>query len=138
MAALNPIDTLRRVPFFGMLRDDELRALACHCTVRRVAKDELLFAEGESCDGLLVVQSGAIKLFKMAESGREQILLPSAPVRRWPNFPCSMAGLFRPRPPRSKTRRFSFCPSANFSTSAGATRRWLSPSFARWLGDFVT
>jgi CRP/FNR family cyclic AMP-dependent transcriptional regulator len=75
MATLNPIDTLRRVPFFAMLGEDELKALAGHCVVRRAAKDEMLFAEGDPCDGLFVVQSGAVKLFKMAENGREQILV---------------------------------------------------------------
>jgi CRP-like cAMP-binding protein len=75
MAQLDPIATLRRVPFFAVLRDEELRSLAAHCVVRRVAKGEILFAEGEPCEGLLVVQAGAIKLFKMAESGREQVLV---------------------------------------------------------------
>jgi len=75
MAVLNPVETLRRVPFFAVLPGDELKALACHCVLRRVMKDEVLVAEGDSCEGLFVVQSGAIKLFKMAENGREQILV---------------------------------------------------------------
>jgi len=101
MPLLNPIDTLRRVPFFSMLREDELRSLASHCTVRRVARDEMLFAEGEPCDGLFVVQSGAIKLFKMAESGREQILVTERagstvaelPLFDGGTFPASAAAL---------------------------------------------
>ncbi len=101
MATLNPIDTLRRVPFFSMLREEELRALASHCTVQRVAKDEMLFAEGEPCDGLFVVQSGAVKLFKMAENGREQILVTERagstvaelPLFDGGTFPASAAAL---------------------------------------------
>jgi CRP-like cAMP-binding protein len=75
MAALDPIGTLRRVPFFGVLPLDELKALASHCVVRRLAKDEMLFAEGDACEGLYVIQDGALKLFKMADTGREQVLV---------------------------------------------------------------
>ncbi|MEJ2007302.1 MAG: Crp/Fnr family transcriptional regulator [Acidobacteriota bacterium] len=75
MTSLDAIATLRRVPFFAVLGEDELRRLAGHCIVRRLQKDELLFAEGETCEGMYVVQSGAIKTFKMAETGREQVLV---------------------------------------------------------------
>jgi CRP/FNR family cyclic AMP-dependent transcriptional regulator len=71
---LDPVDTLRRVPFFAVLRSEELKTLANHCAIRRLGAGELLFAEGDPCDGLFVVQSGAIRLFKVAENGREQVL----------------------------------------------------------------
>ncbi len=72
---MDPIDTLRRVPFFAVLPPEELRALAAHCVVRRLAREEILFAEGDPCQGLYVVQDGAVKLFKMADTGREQVLV---------------------------------------------------------------
>jgi CRP-like cAMP-binding protein len=75
MAGLDPVATLRRVPFFAVLPPDELKALATHCVVRRLARDEMLFAEGDACEGLYVVQEGALKLFKMADTGREQVLV---------------------------------------------------------------
>src|SRR2546425_1029928 len=75
MAALDPVETLRRVPFFAVLPLDELRSLAAHCVVRRLRRDEMLFAEGDPCGGLFVVQAGAVKQFKMAETGREQMLV---------------------------------------------------------------
>jgi CRP/FNR family transcriptional regulator len=75
MAALDPVETLRRVPFFAVLPPDELKVLASHCVVRRLGKDEMLFAEGDACEGLYVVQEGALKLFKMADTGREQVLV---------------------------------------------------------------
>ena len=75
MAALDPVETLRRVPFFAVLPLDELRSLAAHCVVRRLRRDEMLFAEGDPCGGLFVVQAGAVKQFKMAETGREQVLV---------------------------------------------------------------
>ncbi len=101
MAALDPVETLRRVPFFAVLPADELKALASHCVVRRVDKDEMLFAEGDPCVGLFVVQAGAIKLFKMAETGREQVLVTERagstvaelPLFDGGNFPASAAAV---------------------------------------------
>ena len=75
MTALNPYETLRRVPFFAVLPEDELMVLAAHCVVRRLEQNEALFNEGDPCAGLFVVQSGAVKIFKMADTGREQILV---------------------------------------------------------------
>ena len=75
MAVLDSVETLRRVPFFAVLPADELRTLATHCAVRRLDRDEMLFAEGDPCEGLFVVQAGAVKLFKMADTGREQVLV---------------------------------------------------------------
>ncbi|HTS69528.1 MAG TPA: Crp/Fnr family transcriptional regulator [Terriglobia bacterium] len=71
---LDAVETLRRVPFFAVLPPGELRNLAAHCVVRRILKDEILVGEGEPCEGLFIVQSGTVKLFKIAENGREQVL----------------------------------------------------------------
>ncbi len=73
--ALDAVETLRRVSFFAVLPEDKLRILAGHCVVRRIPKDEILVGEGEPCEGLFIVQSGVIKIFKMAENGREQVLV---------------------------------------------------------------
>jgi len=75
MAALDSVETLRRVPFFAVLPSAELKVLASQCVVRRLARDEMLFAEGDPCEGMYVVQQGALKLFKMADTGREQVLV---------------------------------------------------------------
>jgi CRP-like cAMP-binding protein len=101
MTALDPVETLRRVPFFAVLPPEELKALASHCVVRHVMKDEMLVGEGDPCEGLFVVQSGAIKLFKMAENGREQILVieragstvGELPIFDGGNFPASVVAV---------------------------------------------
>jgi CRP/FNR family transcriptional regulator len=101
MAVLNPVDTLRRVAFFAVLPVKEIEALATHCAIRRLAKDEMLFNEGDPCEGLFVVQSGAIKVFKMADSGREQVLgidragstVAELPLFDGGNYPASAAAM---------------------------------------------
>ena len=101
MTSLDPIATLRRVPFFAVLEEVELRRLAGHCVVRNLRKEELLFAENDPCEGMYVVQSGAVKVFKMAETGREQVLVieragstvGELPVFDGGNLPASAAAL---------------------------------------------
>ncbi len=101
MGALDPVETLRRVPFFAVLPTDELKALAGHCVIRRITRDEMLVAEGDPCEGLFVVQSGAIKLFKMADTGREQVLtieragstVGDLPLFDGGNFPAAAAAV---------------------------------------------
>lgn len=101
MTWLDAIATLRRVPFFAVLGEEDLRRLAGHCVVRTLQKDELLFTEGDRCDGMFVVQSGAVKVFKMADTGREQVLVieragstvGELPVFDGGNLPASAAAL---------------------------------------------
>jgi CRP-like cAMP-binding protein len=101
MTSLDAVAALRRVPFFAVLSEDEINGLAGHCVVRHLHKDELLFAEGDPCEGMYVVQSGAIKVFKMAETGREQVLVieragstvGELPVFDGGNLPASAAAL---------------------------------------------
>ncbi len=101
MSALDPLETLRRVPFFAVLRPEELAQLARYCVLKRLAKDEVLFTEGDPCDGLYVVQQGAIKVFKMADTGREQVLVieragstvAELPIFDGGNIPASAAAL---------------------------------------------
>ncbi len=101
MAFLNPVETLRRVPFFAILSPKEIELVASHCAVRQLRKDELLFTEGDACEGLFVVRSGAVKIFKVSEAGREQVLgidragstVAELPLFDGGNYPVSAAAI---------------------------------------------
>jgi CRP/FNR family transcriptional regulator len=67
-------DTLGKVALFADLSDAELAALAGRVNRRPLLGGELLFAEGDACQGLFVVESGALRIFKTSPSGREQVL----------------------------------------------------------------
>jgi len=67
-------EVLRQVAVFADLSDKELAFLAGRASVKHFAANEFIFSEGDVCSGLFIVQSGAIKIFKMAPSGREQVL----------------------------------------------------------------
>lgn len=68
------IAVLRRAGMFADLSEKELAFLAEHSALLKFDAGELIFSEGDPCLGLFVVQSGAVRVFKMAANGREQIL----------------------------------------------------------------
>ncbi|MGK2858801.1 MAG: Crp/Fnr family transcriptional regulator [Thermoanaerobaculia bacterium] len=67
-------ETLRKAALFADLSEAEVDAVARHMTRRPLLGGELLFAEGDACQGLFVVESGALRIFKTSPSGREQVL----------------------------------------------------------------
>ncbi len=68
------IDLLKKCPLFSGLKDEDLRIVKAIATLRRVAKRELLFSEGEEAKGFYVILSGKVKLYKISSEGKEQIL----------------------------------------------------------------
>jgi CRP/FNR family transcriptional regulator len=93
--------TLAKVPIFSGLTESELAFLAQRAVPRHYAAGEMVFAEGEACAGLYVVESGHIRIFKTSPSGREQVLAidgPGSSVAELPvfdggNYPASGAAV---------------------------------------------
>jgi CRP-like cAMP-binding protein len=70
---------LRRVSYFSHLPEEVVAALAAAAGGRRYARGQLIFLEGEPCAGLFVVDTGAVKIYKLSPQGREQILARLGP-----------------------------------------------------------
>ena len=68
------ITTLRRVPLFAELSDQQLGAIAERTTRKRYERDSTVFSEGDSCRELLIVEEGSVKLLKCAANGRQQLI----------------------------------------------------------------
>ncbi|HVM74699.1 MAG TPA: Crp/Fnr family transcriptional regulator [Candidatus Saccharimonadales bacterium] len=91
------IAVLRNVALFADLSEGELAFLGEHSSFRRFAANELIFSEGDPCQGLFIVRSGAVKIFKVAPNGREQVLgversgnsVAELPVFDGGNYPAS-------------------------------------------------
>lgn len=66
--------TLRRVPLFNELSEEELRTLALNTVRKRYGPGAIIFSEGDSCRELLIVEEGSVRLSKTAPSGREQLI----------------------------------------------------------------
>ncbi|HEV2687521.1 MAG TPA: Crp/Fnr family transcriptional regulator [Bryobacteraceae bacterium] len=93
--------TLAKVPIFSGLTEPELSFLAQRTVPRQYAPGEMVFAEGEPCAGLYVVERGHIRIYKSSSSGREQVLTidgPGSSVAELPvfdggNYPASGAAV---------------------------------------------
>jgi CRP/FNR family transcriptional regulator len=79
MSSPDVLSILNRVSLFADLSEKELRALADRTSRRKAGAGELIFNEGDPCEGLYVVESGAIRIFKTSASGREQVLAVEGP-----------------------------------------------------------
>ena len=65
---------LRRVPLFSSLSDSEMDFLLARAVPRHYGQGEVVFAEGDPWEGLYVIESGTVKIFKTSIDGREQVL----------------------------------------------------------------
>lgn len=66
--------SLKHIPLFRDLSETELNFLLERAVVLNYQPGQTIFVEGDPCEGLYVIQSGEVKIFKTSPSGREQIL----------------------------------------------------------------
>jgi CRP/FNR family transcriptional regulator len=66
--------SLRQVPYLSTLEDDAAANLASKVVQRSFARGHILFLEEQPCEGLYVVTSGRVKVFKVSPQGRELVL----------------------------------------------------------------
>lgn len=93
--------TLAKVPIFSGLADAEISFLAQRAVPRHFAAGVNIFAEGEPCTGLYVIESGNVRIFKSSEGGREQVLsidgpggsIAELPVFDGGNYPASAVAI---------------------------------------------
>jgi CRP/FNR family transcriptional regulator, cyclic AMP receptor protein len=97
----NHVRTLTRVPIFSGLIEAELSFLVQRTVPRRFSAGETVFAEGEACTGLYVVENGHVRIFKSSPGGREHVLAiegPGSSVAELPvfdggNYPASVSAI---------------------------------------------
>jgi len=70
----NIVDSLRRVPIFADLSNEDLTKVAGLVSIRNYKKNMIIFMEGEPGEGLYFVKTGRVKIAKSTPDGREQIL----------------------------------------------------------------
>lgn len=71
-------DFLSSVPYFSALSPVEIGRISRKALERSFARGEVLFLEGEPCQGLYVVKTGRVRIFKSSPEGREQVLLTAS------------------------------------------------------------
>ncbi|HLK31956.1 MAG TPA: Crp/Fnr family transcriptional regulator [Terriglobales bacterium] len=93
--------TLRKVPVFSGLEEQELQFLAHRAVPRHYSAGEIIFNEGDACSGLYVIESGNVRIFKSSVAGREQVLaiegagssIAELPVFDGGNYPASASAV---------------------------------------------
>lgn len=70
----DPREILGKLKLFAGLSAASLDAVAKRSVLRDLPKDRPLFRVGEQCHGLYVVVSGAIRVYRSNQDGREQVL----------------------------------------------------------------
>lgn len=70
---------LEHTELLKSLSQPELRTLAGRTVRKFFIAGELLFSEGEPCQGLYILARGKVRIFKTSVSGREQVLAVNGP-----------------------------------------------------------
>jgi CRP/FNR family transcriptional regulator len=65
---------LEKTALLSSLSQPELQMLAARTVRKLFSTGELLFSEGEPCNGLHITAQGKVRLFKTSVNGREQVL----------------------------------------------------------------
>jgi len=108
------IETLHRVAIFTDLSETELTFLAERAVPRDYDSGEQIFAEGESCAGLFIVETGAVKIFKSSASGREQVLSVEGPGSSIAELPVFDGGNYPASTMAAKPTRVLFVSKQDF------------------------
>ena len=70
---------LEKTALLSSLSPSELQLLAARTVRKLFSAGELLFSEGEPCNGLHIIALGKVRIFKTSMSGREQVLAVNVP-----------------------------------------------------------
>ena len=68
------IKTLRENEYFDDLPETLLKEISEHMCLREYQRGDILFWEGDPCEGLHVVQQGSAKIFRLSPQGRQYIV----------------------------------------------------------------
>ncbi len=74
MATEHTVQSLRRIPLFAGVSDEDLANMALHLIERKYPRNATIVEEGLPGDYMYVIHSGRVKVTKLSEDGREKIL----------------------------------------------------------------
>ena len=68
------LDSLRHIPLFSSVGDEDLEAVAALLIERRFPKNKTIVEEGLPGDYMYVIREGRVQVSKLSDDGREKIL----------------------------------------------------------------
>lgn len=87
-------EILKKTQIFSHLSEAELLALSARAVMRRLPAGQIIFHEGQPCEGLYVIAAGKLRIFKTSAGGREQILAEEGPGRSVAELPVFDGGAY--------------------------------------------
>jgi CRP/FNR family transcriptional regulator len=81
------LEILRKVSFLQGVGEPVLREMSTLVDEKVFLRNEVLFLEGDGPRGLFVVRKGEVKIYKIGDNGREQILEVEGPGRSVAELP---------------------------------------------------
>ena len=87
---------LGKTTLLASLSPAELQTLALRTVRKLFSPGELLFSEGEPCNGLHIIARGKVRIFKTSVNGREQVLAVNVPGEIVAELPVFDGGPFPP------------------------------------------
>jgi CRP/FNR family transcriptional regulator len=88
------VTVLEKTALLSSLSQPELQMLAARTVRKLFSSGELIFSEGEPCNGLHIIAHGKIRIFKTSISGREQVLAVNGPGESVAELPVFDGGPF--------------------------------------------
>jgi CRP-like cAMP-binding protein len=74
MTMVVPLELIKTIPYFSGLDPDRLESLRDSLFEKKIERGEIILFEGEPAKALYFVASGAVKIYKTSQDGKEQIL----------------------------------------------------------------
>jgi len=108
------IALLRKIQIFSELDETALHQLASRCVARNVGAGHLLFAAGEECRGLYIIESGQVRIYRANPEGREQVLHVEGPGRAVAELPLFDGGTYPASAVTTEKTRLVFLPRPDF------------------------
>jgi CRP-like cAMP-binding protein len=88
------VAVLGKTALLSNLSQPELQTLGSRTVRKLFSAGELLFSEGEPCNGLHIIARGKVRIFKSSISGREQVLAMNTPGESVAELPVFDGGPF--------------------------------------------
>ncbi len=105
---------LGALPIFAELDDSAIRRLGARCVSRNVGAGHVLFAAGDACRGLYVVETGRVRIYRTSPAGKEQVLHIEGPGRAVAELPLFDGGVYPAAAITIEPSRLAFLPREDF------------------------
>jgi CRP-like cAMP-binding protein len=78
---------VKKLIYFAQLDQDKLESIAAQSRTIYLERGDVLFSEGDQCEGLYFVISGTVKISRISPEGREQVLNVVGPFQSFGDVP---------------------------------------------------